>query len=84
MLLLRVIKAYVTIYNYVRAEEALITYPDGTCEALQVGETKQALVYEIQDIEEAVTNWGCGKDHMEKTLDVVAMMDELLTVEGQK
>lgn len=77
-------KAYVTIYNYVRADEALITYPDGSSETISAGTTAQALEYEIQDIEEAVTDWGCGKDHMEKTMDVVAVMDELLTVEGLK
>ena len=77
-------KAYVTIYNYVRACEAVITYPDGSTKQISAGKTQEALQYEIQDIEEAITNWGCGKDHMEKTLDVVAMMDELLTVEGQR
>lgn len=77
-------KAYITVYNYVRAEHAEITYPDGTSECLDVGETKRALEYEIQDIEDCLNNRLCGKDYMQKTMDVVFMMDTLLTKEGLK
>lgn len=71
-------KAYFTVYNYVRAQEATLTYPDGSSEIITCGETSKALTYEIQDIEECIRNWGCGKDHIEKTLEVVSMMDQLL------
>lgn len=75
-------KAYITVFNYVRAQEAVLTYPDGKTETIRCGETEKALTYEIQDIEECIRNWGCGKDHMEKTMGVVYMMDRLLRQEG--
>lgn len=75
-------RAYITVYNYVRADSAEITYPDGTSEMINVGETRKALEYEIQDIEDCLNDWGCGKDHMLETMDVVYMMDTLLRKEG--
>lgn len=75
-------KAYITVYNYVRAQEALVTYPDGKTEVIACGETAKALTYEIQDIEESIQHWGCGKDYMKETLDVIYMMDQLLREEN--
>lgn len=75
-------KAYITIYNYVRADCAEITYPDGKKEMIYCGKTSEALSYEILDVEESLLNKKSGKDHIEKTLDVVYIMDKLLRSEG--
>lgn len=77
-------KAYIVIYNYVRAEEATLVYPDGTSEMIYAGKTKEALEYEIQDIEACLVDATCGLDYMNYTLDVVNMMDTLLKQEGLK
>lgn len=75
-------KAYVTIYNYVRADKAILTYPDGKEEIIECGQTKDALTYEIQDIEECLMDRNVDKNYMQYTLDVVKIMDSLLKEEG--
>lgn len=75
-------KAYISIYNYVRADCAELVFPDGTSEMIYEGETKRALEYEIMDIEESIKHRGCGKDHIDKTMDVVYIMHTLMNEEG--
>ena len=49
-------KGYVEIYDYPRAEKAVITYTeDGHKEEIELGNTADALFYEVNDMEEAVT-----------------------------
>ena len=74
-------KAYITVMNYVRAEKATLVYPDGKEEVLEVGETSKALQYEIQDIEEAVATGDYSLAWMDKTMQVVKLMDGLLRAE---
>lgn len=71
-------KAYVTVMNYVRAEKATLVYPDGREEIIEMGETSKALQYEIQDIEEAITTGDYSLALMDKTMQVVKLMDGLL------
>jgi len=75
-------KAYITVYNYVRAQEAQLTYPNGETVLIQEGKTEQALEYEIKDIEDYLDNPENGKDYMRLTLDVVRCMDSLLRQEN--
>ncbi|MFD1442027.1 Gfo/Idh/MocA family protein [Lacticaseibacillus hegangensis] len=75
-------KAYVEVYNYVRAETAKIVYPDFSSENISAGETERALSYEIEDFEATVNNPALGLDYAQQTLDVVGVMDKLLKAEN--
>lgn len=46
-------KGYIEIMEYPRAEEAVITYVDGTKETVRAGAHEDALMYELQDMEMA-------------------------------
>lgn len=49
-------KGYVEIYEYPRGQEAVITYTeDGHTEKITSGETKNALLYEVEDMEKTVS-----------------------------
>ncbi len=74
-------KAYLSIMNYVRAEKAVLVYPDGSEEILEDGETAKALQYEIQDIEKALSTGDFSLAFMDDTMKVVKLMDHLLTAE---
>ena len=74
-------KAYITVMNYVRAEKATLVYPDGSEEFIEAGETSKALQYEIQDIETAILTGDYSMARMDKTMQVVKLMDQLLTEE---
>lgn len=70
-------KAYIEIYEYPRAEEAVITYTqDGRRELIQEGCTGGALGYEIQDMERAVAG-EAGLMHLDLTWDVMEIMTRL-------
>ena len=47
-------KGYIEIMEYPRAEEAVITYVDGTKETVRAGAHEDALMYELQDMEMAI------------------------------
>lgn len=48
-------KGYVEIYEYPRGQKAVITYTDtGETETIEAGATKDALRYEVEDMERAV------------------------------
>ena len=70
-------RAYVEIYDYPRAEKAVITYTeDNQQEIIEFGKTSDALVYEIRDMEQAVS--GCGNEmYLEYTRDVMDIMTEI-------
>lgn len=67
--------AYITFMNYPRADEAIITYPDGKTEVVKSGDTAQALKYEMENITEMILS---GKDlsEIENTKRVNALMDQ--------
>lgn len=77
-------KAYVTINNYVRADKATIVYPEGTTEEIEGGKTKDALKYEILDMEQSIQDRSNDRTYIKETLDVVRIMDDLLTKEDLK
>lgn len=70
-------RAYVEIYDYPRAEKAVITYTeDNQQEIIELGKTSDALAYEIRDMEQAVS--GCGNEmYLEYTRDVMDIMTEI-------
>ena len=62
---------YVEIYDYPRAEKAVITYTeDASQEVIECGSTKDALWYEVNDMEEAVSG-AADEMHFDYTVDVI-------------
>ena len=68
-------KGYITVENYPRADKATITYPDGSVETIEAGDTDKALVYEVQDMNDCVLKIH-QNDTMKLSLDVMEIMDE--------
>lgn len=70
-------KGYIEIYEYPRAEKAVITYTeDGHQEEITCGGTDQALRYEVLDMEQAVA--GAGNEmHLDYTSDVMSVMTKI-------
>ena len=63
--------------EYPRATTAIITYTeDGSTETISVGDTKEALKYEMEDVEKAVNGDNSGV-FLEYTKDVMDMMTEI-------
>ena len=76
-------KAYIEVYEYPRANEAIITYTDdGHKEVIKEGLTSMALEYEVRDMEMAVN----GDDHMhlDYTVDVMDVMTSIREDWGMK
>lgn len=70
-------KGYIEIYDYPRAEKAVITYTeDGRREVIELGKTADALVYEIEDMERAVSG-GVNEMCLDYTADVMRIMTEI-------
>ncbi len=77
-------KAYIELFDYPRGEEAVITYTeDGHQEIISSGDTKKALVYEIQDMEAAVSG-EADYMYLSYTEDVMDMMTEIRKSWGMK
>ena len=73
-------KCYLEIYNYPRAQKAVITYTeDGRQEELTFGSTEDALCYEIRDMEAAIAGDedAIRSMHLDYTTDVMAVMTKL-------
>lgn len=70
-------KGYIEIYEYPRAEKAVIVYTeDNRREMIESGQTDNALRYEILDMEQAVSGMG-NEMHLDYTLDVMSIMTEI-------
>lgn len=70
-------KGYIEIYEYPRAEKAVIIYTeDNRREIIESGQTDNALKYEILDMEQAVSGMG-NEMHLDYTLDVMSIMTEI-------
>ena len=77
-------KGYVEIFEYPRGEEAVITYTeDGSKEIIKSGETSNALLYEVEDMEKAL-NGNPEVMHLNYTKDVMDMMTEIRNEWGMK
>lgn len=76
-------KAYIEIYEYPRAQEAIITYADdGHKEVIKEGLTVNALEYEVRDMEAAIN--GDNNMHLDYTIDVMDMMTSIRKDWGMK
>ena len=70
-------KGYIEIMEYPRAWEAAITYTeDGHREKIEAGVHKEALKYEMQDMEQAV-NGDASHMYLEYTKDVMDIMTQI-------
>lgn len=70
-------KGYIEIYEYPRAEKAVITYTeDNRQEIIECGQTADALKYEILDMEKAVSGVK-NEMHLDYTSDVMSIMTEI-------
>lgn len=68
---------YIEIYEYPRAEKAVITYTaDNHQEIIADGQTEHALRYEVLDMEKAVSGLG-NEMHLDYTADVMSIMTEI-------
>ena len=77
-------KAYVEIFEYPRGQEATVTYPaDGSTEIIKDGSTADALLYEVEDMERAVSGVS-DEMHLDYTKDVMDMMTEIRSQWGLK
>lgn len=86
-------KGYVEIYEYPRGERAVITYTgDGSKEEIAQGHTLDALMYEVSDMEDAVSRLTSGAPaaeaeaamHLDYTIDVMNMMTQIRREWGLK
>lgn len=76
-------KAYIEIYEYPRAQEAVITYTDdGHKGVIREGLTVNALGYEVKDMETAVD--GNNNMYLDYTIDVMDMMTSIRNDWGMK
>lgn len=70
-------KGYIEIYNYPRGDQGVITYTeDGHQKTIRLGSCDDALIYEIQDMEEAVSG-GRNQMYLAYTKDVMDIMTKL-------
>lgn len=70
-------KGYIEIYEYPRADKAVITYTaDHKQETIECGNTEDALWYEICDMEKAVSG-GADEMHLDYTSDVMSIMTKI-------
>lgn len=77
-------KAYVEIFEYPRGQEATVTYTaDGSTEIIKDGSTADALLYEVEDMEKAVSGIS-DEMHLDYTRDVMDMMTEIRSQWGLK
>ena len=77
-------KAYVEIFEYPRGQEATVTYTaDGSTEIIKDGSTADALLYEVEDMERAVSGVSYEM-HLDYTKDVMDMMTEIRSQWGLK
>lgn len=77
-------KGYIEIYQYPRGEKAVITYTeDSHTETVCQGETKNALLYEVEDMEKAVDG-DYSLMHLDYTEDVMNIMTDIRKQWGMK
>jgi predicted dehydrogenase len=68
---------FLEIYNYPRGDKATITYTeDGRTETIETGETKFALDYEVEDMQNYIRNQA-GEENLTMIRDVMAMLTEI-------
>jgi len=74
---------YITVENFPRADKATITYPDGSVEVIEDGDTSKALIYEVQDMNNCIMKKN-DNDTLGLSIDVMSIMDEVRNQWGLK
>ena len=74
---------YITVENFPRADKATITYPDGSVEIIEDGDTSKALIYEVQDMNNCIIKKN-SNDTLGLSVDVMNIMDEVRKQWGLK
>lgn len=70
-------KGYIEVYEYPRADRAVITYTaDGSQELIEAGSTEDALLYEVLDMEAAVSG-SVNAMRLDYTAEVMEIMTSL-------
>lgn len=82
-------KGYIEVFEYPRADKAVITYTeDGHQETISCGKTDDALSYEVQDMELAVSSKDSAEIsnlmHLDYTADVMKIMTDIRAQWGLK
>ena len=79
-------KGYIEIFEYPRGQEAVITYTeDGHKEVIKAGNTENALLYEVEDMEYTLANKNAqDKMHLDYTKDVMDIMTKIRNQWGLK
>lgn len=67
---------YITVENFPRGDKATITYPDGSVEIIEEGDTSSALIYEVQDMNNCIMKRN-DNDTLGLSVDVMKIMDEV-------
>lgn len=67
---------FITVDNFPRASQAVITYLDGTSEIIEAGDTSKALLYEVEDMNHYILNKR-NKETLALSLDVMEIMDNV-------
>ncbi|WP_319370457.1 Gfo/Idh/MocA family oxidoreductase [uncultured Ilyobacter sp.] len=68
---------YIEVNNYPRADKATITYTeDERTEEIQLGETRKALNYEVEDMQEYIKNKS-GDEQLQLSVDVIHLLSEI-------
>lgn len=68
-------KGFISVEDFPRAVEAILTKTNGETETIKAGSANQALSYEIKAMEQAITNG--TSTHLELSIDVMNMMDQI-------
>lgn len=68
---------YITVPEYPRAQAAEIFYNDGTREHIEVGETSQAMNYEVANMVATIN--GAENTSLAMTYDAISAMDQMLS-----
>lgn len=74
---------YITVENFPRADKATITYPDGSVEIIEDGDTLKALIYEVQDMNNCIMKKN-DNETLGLSVDVMNIMDEVRNQWGLK
>ncbi|MGX6977709.1 Gfo/Idh/MocA family protein [Vagococcus elongatus] len=72
-------EGYIEIYEYPRADKAVLVKPDGSKETIAAGESRNALYYEASHMEEAIAKQDSGLVYFELTKQTIFWIDGLLS-----
>lgn len=74
---------YITVEDFPRADKATITYPDGRVEVIEAGKNSNALIYEVEDMNNYIEN-NKNNETLNLSIDVMNIMDEVRKQWGLK